>query len=132
MNFSLRWLKRSVSLRTLAVLAWLMLASTSVGAAPSDMGVAAMHAGQAVASVNSGQPANMGSMAHGVHGMTGQSCCGGHLSQGCNCHSACGNALPSVLAFVAMSASFATVYARPSLTPAPSPNPAPPWRPPSV
>lgn len=116
----------------LSVLAWMMLVCTAANAAAGGMGMSAMHAGHAVASLDAGQPANMVAMVHGIHGTAGQSCCRGHLAQGCDCHSACGNALPPVAAFVAMSASFAMIYARPSLTPAPSPNPASPWRPPSA
>lgn len=132
MIFSLRWLRRSAGLRILSVLAWMMLMSTSASATPSGMGVTAMPAGQAVASMDTAQPADLSVMTHGVHGTLDASCCGGHLSPGCGCHSACGSALPPMAAFVAMSASFEMIYARRSLIPAPAPNPAPPWRPPSV
>ncbi|MDE3211544.1 MAG: hypothetical protein KGM46_12460 [Pseudomonadota bacterium] len=130
MTCSVRRLKRSLALRILSAMAWLMLAGTPLGAAPAAIGMVAPQGGHASTAPVASHAVDRGALASGAHGMADPSCCAGHASPGCDCPSACGNALPSVGAFLAISAAFVAVYARPPLASAPAPHRAPPWRPP--
>ena len=130
MNFSLRLLARSRCLRVLSVMAWLMLVSSSLVAAPMLMG--ANGATQGVQTESSHQHHDMATMQQGSMLAPDLSCCNDHMVQGCNCHSLCGNLLSPVSVLAPASMSFAAVYAQVFDPTAPAPNTVPPLRPPSV
>ncbi len=130
MTISLRRLVRSHCLRTMAVLAWLMLVSTSLAAAPMFMG--ANGAPQAVHATSEHQHHGMASMQQAPTQASDMSCCNDHTVQGCSCHSLCGNVLSPVAVLAPAPVTFAATYARLSDRRAPAPNALPPLRPPSV
>ena len=129
MTVSLRRLARSRGLRTLAVLAWLMLVSTALVAAPMEMG---MHGSAAHAMAATGVALHHGSARsnHPAASMPDRACCGDQMAQGCHCHSVCGSVLHSVAVVVPTAMLFAVVYGPPAAVRAPSPNTAVPLRPP--
>jgi len=129
MTVSLRRLARSRGLRTLALLAWLMLISTSLAAAPMGM---AMHGSAAHAMAATGAAPHHGAAVsnHPAANMADRACCGDQMASGCHCHSVCGSVLHSVTVVVPTAMPFAVVYGPPSSVRAPSPNTAVPLRPP--
>jgi len=129
MTVSLRRLGRSRGLRTLAVLAWLMLISSSLAAAPMAMG---MHGGAAHAMAATSVVLHHDSAlsSHPAANMPDHACCGDRMAQGCHCHSVCGSVLHSVAVVVPVPVLFVVVYGSPYTVRAPSPNTAVPLRPP--
>jgi hypothetical protein len=129
MIVSLRRLGRSRGLRTLAVLAWLMLVSSFLAAAPMAMG---MHGGaaHAMAATSVAPQHDSARSNHPAASMPGHACCGDQMAQGCHCHSVCGSVLHSVAVVVPAPVLFVVVYGSPSPVRAPSPNTAVPLRPP--
>lgn len=130
MTISLRRLAHSHCLRTMAVLAWLMLVSTSLAAAPMLMGTDA--APQAVQTTSSHQHQGMASMQQGPTLTSDMSCCNDYTVPGCSCHSLCGNVLSPVAVLAPAPMMFAATYARLFDRRAPAPNAVPPLRPPSA
>ncbi|OOG58234.1 hypothetical protein B0E47_05045 [Rhodanobacter sp. B05] len=111
------------------MLAWLMLVSSSLAAAPMAMG---MHGSAAHAMVATGVILHHGSARsnHPAASMSDHACCGDRMAQGCHCHSVCGSVLHSVTVVVPAPVLFVVVYGSPSTVRAPSPNTAAPLRPP--
>ncbi|MEO5829459.1 MAG: hypothetical protein ABIQ36_02720 [Rhodanobacter sp.] len=130
MTTSLRPFARSRCLRVMGVLAWLMLVTTSLAAAPLGMGGHAAHSRHAaVAAV--GEPC-----LHGATAKTAQSscldvgCCGDLAGHSCSCATMCSSVLPSAPAIIIGSTAISVAYGLPSSANAPSPDTAPPMRPP--
>lgn len=130
MTISLRRLAHSRYLRMMAVLAWLMLASTSLIAAPMSMGKDG--APQVVQSTSGHQHQGMARMQQVATPAPDMSCCNKHMVRGCGCHSVCGNVLSLVAVLTPFPVMFAVTYARLFDRRAPAPNTVPPLRPPSV
>ncbi len=114
----------------MALLAWLMLVSTSLFAAPMLMGAAGVP--QAVPTTSSHQHQGMAGMHQGSTLTSDMTCCNAHMVHGCDCHSLCGNVLsPSAVltpAPLMLAATHGPLFQRR----APAPNTVPPLRPPSV
>jgi hypothetical protein len=130
MSISLRRLAHSHCLRTMAVLAWLMLVSTSLLAAPMLMGTGV--ATQTVQTPSEYQHQDMTKMQLGPTLTSDMSCCNDFTFQGCNCHSLCGSVLSPVAVPAPAPVMFATTYVRLFDQRAPAPNTMPPLRPPSA
>ncbi len=130
MTFSLRRLARAHCLRTMALLAWLMLVSTSLAASPMLMGTDA--GPQAVQTTSSHQHHGMASMQQGQTLTSDMSCCNDYMVHGCSCHSLCGNVLSPVAVLAPAPVMFAATYVRLFDLRAPAPNTVPPLRPPSA
>jgi hypothetical protein len=131
MTVSLRSLVRSHCLRTMAVLAWLMLVSTSLFAAPMLMG--------AGGALQEAVPTASGHQHQGMAGMHQEStltsdmtCCNPHMVQGCDCHSLCGNVLSPLAVSTPAPLLLAATHGHVFQRRAPAPNTVPPLRPPSV
>jgi hypothetical protein len=134
MIVSLRLFARSRCLRVMGVLAWLMLVTSSLAAAPLGMEGHTVHSRHAVVAAL-GEPSY-----HGAHSAIARlsccddsaGCCAGQAGNSCNCATACNNALPSAFAAVLGSSALGVAYGAPSRITAPSPYTAPPLRPPAV
>lgn len=121
----------------MAVLAWLLLVSTSLVAGPMVAGPMAM-------GVHGGDPSAMHLMAatsaadhhgqafvnHPTADMPDHACCGDPVAQVCDCHFVCASVVHSVAVVIPTPVLFAIVYGPPSRIRAPSPNTAAPLRPP--
>lgn len=130
MTISLRRLARSHCLRTMAVLAWLMLVSTSLAAAPMLMGTdGAPHAMQ---TTSSHQHHVRASLQQAPTLAADMFCCNDPMAPDCSCHSLCGIVLSPVSVLAPAPMMFATTYAPSFDQRTLAPNTVPPLRPPSV
>lgn len=91
MTFSLRHLSRSRTLRVLAVMAWLMLVTTSLIAAP--MPAASVGGESSHAALVSHHHYRHGDHAGSHAAAAASGCCQGHMGAACHCASLCGIAL---------------------------------------
>ncbi|WEN15766.1 hypothetical protein PY254_03580 [Rhodanobacter sp. AS-Z3] len=130
MTASLRPFAHSRCLRVMGVLAWLMLVTTSLAAAPREMGGHSAH-------VTHVTVAAVGHTCH--HGATAKSspssclddgCCGDLAGHSCHCATMCSSVLPAAPAVIASPTTVALVYGQPSSVSTPSPDTGPPMRPP--
>jgi hypothetical protein len=132
MMISLRHFARSRCLRVMGVLAWLMLASTSVMAAPMNMATHHESATRLMAAAGSGHCPPAESAAHSVPAHQASPGCGGGLaSTDCHCATMCASVTPVTLTQMT-SVPLSPAYDRSLRIIAPEPNTAPPLRPPSV
>ena len=132
MTVSLRLFARSRCLRVMGVLAWLMLVTTSLAAAPMGM------QGQDGPSIHPATSASAERCHHGElanNSATGiqhqPDCCGSQAVPGCHCAAMCASAVPTTLTMIASVRLSAGYHMRPRIA-APSPNSAPPLRPPLI
>jgi hypothetical protein len=114
----------------MALLAWLMLVSTSLFAAPMLMGAAG--APQAVPTASGHQHQGMAGMHQESTLTSDMTCCNPHMVQGCDCHSLCGNVLSPLAVSTPAPLLLAATHGHVFQRRAPAPKTVPPERPPSV
>jgi hypothetical protein len=133
MIVSLRPFARSRCLRVMGALAWLMLVSTSLLAAPMSMSGHHVSSVQGVVLATSYHCPPDGTTTDAVPAhVASADCCTGHNAMsGCHCATMCANLAPFTLPLIA-EVPLSVVYDMPSRVTAPSPNTAPPLRPPSI
>ena len=132
MTASLRPFARSRCLRVMGVLAWLMLVTTSLAAAPMGMqahDAPPIHAATSVAGDRCHHDGLAMDSAASTHHLAG--CCGSQAMPGCHCAAMCASAVPATLTMIA-AAPVSISYDMPPRIMAPSPDTAPPLRPPSI
>jgi hypothetical protein len=133
MIVSLRPFARSRCLLAMGILAWLMLVTSSLIAAPLGMDGHAAHSIHAVvAAVGEHCHDGASTVISTSCGDDHAGCCGSQPGASCNCAAMCSSVLPSASATIAGSTLVAVAYGLPSRISAPSPDTAPPLRPPTV
>lgn len=131
MTASLRPFARSRCLRVMGVLAWLMLVTSSLAAAPLGMEGHSAHSRHAVVATV-GEPCHYDATAKASQSscLDHDGCCGDLAGHSCDCAAMCSSVLPSTPSAITGSAAITVVYGAPSRASAPSPDTAPPLRPP--
>lgn len=132
MAVSLHKLARSRCLRVMGVFAWLMLATTSLAAAPANMDMSATHATQAAAASTSDACHDaMPASTPAIPDHHRPDCCGGQTSVVCHCAAMCASVVPAQIRMIVAS-SVRPNYDRRADIDAPTPARASPLRPPSA